>query len=340
MAPTAPHGGALPTTAGAWRVEQITGDGAMYWRDLPMPAPGPGHYLVRVEAAGLNFLDTLMIRGRYQRKPTLPFTPGVELAGRIVAAGADTPLELGRRVFATVETGAFAAYARIPASAAKPIDDDVAAETAIFLLGVNYPTSYYALHHRAQLRPGETVLVHAAAGGVGSAAAEIARAAGCRVIATAGSAEKRQACLARGADAALDPAAPNWVDQLRELTAGQGADVIYDPVGGDVALQSLRGLAWHGRYLVIGFASGTIPALPANRLLLKEAVAIGIAWGATAERDPAIAVTVADALLGMFRRGILDPIVGGRFPLDQAPHALDLLQRRASMGKLFLIQDR
>jgi len=227
----------------------------------------------------------------------------------------------------------------VPAASVKPLDDDISGEIGIVLRGVNYPTSYYALHDRAGLRAGETVLVHAAAGGVGSAAVEIALAAGCRVIATAGSAEKRAACLARGAAAALDPAAPNWVDELRGLTGGEGADVIYDPVGGDAALQSLRALAWHGRYLVIGFAGGTIPSLPANRLLLKEASAIGVAWGTAAVRDPAMAERVGDALLAMYRAGTLQPIIGGRFPLEDAPRALDLLRRRETMGKLFLIQD-
>ncbi len=323
----------------AWRVEQITADGSMQWLDLPMPAPGPGEYVVRVEAAGVNFLDTLMVRGQYQRKPALPFTPGVEVAGPIVAAGSGTSLAPGQRVFATVETGGYAQYALVPAASAKELEDDIAGEIAIVLLGVNYPTSYYALHDRAGLRPGETVLVHAAAGGVGSAAVEIALAAGCRVIATAGSAEKRVACLARGAHAALDPAAPNWVDEVRGLTNGEGADVIYDPVGGDAALQSLRALAWHGRYLVIGFASGTIPSLPANRLLLKETSAIGVAWGTVAAREPALAARIGDALLALYRSGKLQPIVDGRFPLEEAPRALDLLRRRATMGKLFLIQD-
>jgi len=322
-----------------WRVEQVTEAGEMRLLELQDLLAGPGDYVVRVRAAGVNFLDTLMIRGRYQRKPEPPFTPGIEVAGEIVAAWPGAPLAPGQRICASVATGGFAEYALVAADAARALPDDVDAETGIVLLGVNYPTAYYALHERAGMQPGETVLVHAAAGGVGSAAVEVARAGGGRVIATAGSAEKRAACLARGADAALDPAAPDWVDQLRALTGGAGADVVFDPVGGDVALQSMRGLAWHGRYLVIGFADGTIPHLPANRLLLKEASAIGVLWGVARGRDGALGNRIGEALLSLYRGGKLQPLIGGRFPLAEAPRALDLLQRRATMGKLFLMQD-
>ena len=320
----------------AWLVEQITEAGDMRLLDCPAPTPGPQDYLIQVEAAGVNFLDTLMLRGRYQRKPALPFTPGVEVVGTITAAGADAPLPPGARICASIETGAFAEQALVPHGAARPVPDDVPGEAALVLLGVNYPTGYYALHNRAGLQAGETVLVHAAAGGVGSAAVQIAKAAGARVIATAGTAEKRELCRSLGADEVIDYAAPDWVDRLRAVTGGAGADVIYDPVGGEVGVQSLRGLAWHGRYLVIGFAAGPIPNLPANRLLLKEASAMGVFWGEAYKRDPAAMAQVAEAVLALYREGKLSPLIGARFPLGDAREALDRLGRRETVGKVLI----
>ena len=320
----------------AWRVEQITEDGTMHLRDLPVPVPGPGEYLIRVEAAGLNFLDTLMLRGRYQRKPALPFTPGVECAGTVAGAGEGCKLPPGTRVLAGFETGGFAEFALAPAAALMPLPEEMPAADALAVLGVNYPTSYYALHDRARLRPGETVLVHAGAGGVGSAAIQLARHAGARVIATAGGAAKCETCLGLGAAHAIDYAAENWVDAVRKLTDGRGADVIYDPVGGEVGEQSLRVLAWMGRYLVVGFAGGAIPKLPANRLLLQNAAALGVVWGELLNRDPAAAGAVRAALAGLYRQGVIPPLIGARFPLAEAPAALAALAGRGSVGKLVL----
>ena len=320
----------------AWLVERITEAGEMRLADCPAPQPGPRDYLVQVEAAGVNFLDTLMLRGRYQRKPALPFTPGVEVVGSVAAAGAEAPLAPGARVCASIETGAFAEQALVPCAAARQVPEGVPAEAALVLLGVNYPTGHYALHNRAGLQPGETVLVHAAAGGVGSAAVQIAKAADARVIATAGTAEKRELCRGLGADEVIDYAAPDWVDRLRAATGGAGADVIYDPVGGEVGVQSLRGLAWRGRYLVIGFAAGSITDLPANRLLLKDASAMGVFWGEVCKRDPAAAAQVADAVLALYRAGRLSPLIGARFPLEDAREALDRLARRETVGKILV----
>ncbi len=320
----------------AWLVEGITEAGDMRLAERPAPEPGPQDYVVQVAAAGVNFLDTLMLRGRYQRKPALPFVPGVEVVGTITAAGADAPLAAGTRICASIETGAFAEQALVPASAARRVPDDVPVEAALVLLGVNYPTGYYALHNRAGVQAGETVLVHAAAGGVGSAAVQLAKAAGCRVIATAGTAEKRELCRRLGADEVIDYTSPDWVDRLRAATGGAGADVIYDPVGGGIGVQSMRCLAWRGRYLVIGFAAGAIPELPANRLLLKDASAMGVFWGEVCKRDPAAAAQVADAVLELYRSGLLSPLIGGRFPLQDAREALDRLGRRETVGKILL----
>jgi len=321
----------------AWVVERLTEAGEMKLLELPEPTPGPGSYVVRVEAAGVNFSDTLMLRGQYQRKPALPFTPGIELAGTIVAAGADTTLAPGQRVCSSVPTGGYGEFAVVSAKAARAIPDDVPSDAAVVLLGINYPTSYYALHNRARLRAGETVLVHAAAGGVGSAAVQIALAAGCRVIATAGTEAKRAICLELGAERAIDYTAEGWVDEVRQATDGNGVDVIYDPVGGAIGVQSLRCLAWQGRILVVGFAGGAISELPANRLLLKDASAMGVLWGEVKIRSPAVAGAVVDAVLALYRAGKLDPLIGGRFALDQAQEALAQLSRRQTTGKILLI---
>ena len=321
----------------AWVVERLTETGEMRLVDRPNPTPEPGTYVVRVEAAGVNFSDTLMLRGQYQRKPALPFTPGIELAGTIVAAGPDTALPPGQRICASVPTGGYAEFAAVPAQAARAIPDDVPSEAAVVLLGVNYPTSHYALHNRAQMRAGETVLVHAAAGGVGSAAVQIALAAGCRVIATASTEAKRAICLQLGAERAIDYTAEDWVDQVRQATDGRGADVIYDPVGGAIGVQSLRCLAWQGRILVVGFTGGAISELPVNRLLLKDASALGVLWGEVKNRNPTTASTVINAVLTLYRAGKLDPLIGGRFTLDQAHEALSQLSRRQTTGKILLI---
>ena len=318
----------------AWLVETITEQGQMRLADVPDPVAGPGQYVIEIEAAGLNFLDALMLRGLYQVKPALPFTPGMEAVGRIVAAN-DAPLPIGARVIATVQ-GSYAERAVVAAAAAAEIPGDIPAADAVSLFGIVHPTSWHALHNRAALRPGETVLVHAAAGGVGSAAVQIAVAAGARVIATAGGTEKVAAALALGAEAAIDYITQDWVEAVRGLTGGRGADVIYDPVGGDVGERSLRCLAWHGRFLVVGFAAGPIPALAANRLLLKEASAIGVYWGGATAADPALAPSVRAAVLALYRAGSLQPLIGGRYPLDRAEAALASLAGRGSVGKVVL----
>ncbi len=316
----------------AWVVEQL---GAMTLGEQPDPADDAAGYVVQVDAAGVNFSDILMIRGKYQRKPPLPFTPGVEIAGTILAAGEGATLAPGQRVFASLPAGGFAERVLVPAADARPIPDDVPSEAALVLLGINYPTSYHALQGRAAIRPGETVLVHAAAGGVGSAAVQIAVASGCRVIATAGSAEKLETCRALGAELVMDYSAANWVDTLR-ATFPAGVDVVYDPVGGPVGEQSLRALAWRGRYLVIGFAGGPITALAANRLLLKESTALGVFWGETRTREPDTAARIGREILDLYRAGKLDPLIGGRFGLDRAQDALDELEARRTVGKILI----
>jgi NADPH2:quinone reductase len=317
-----------------WVVEQITEAGEMIWVERPDPVPGQDELLVRVKAAGVNFADTLMARGRYQRKPETPFTPGIEVAGEIVASGAG-----GERrgwVCANIPTGGFAELALVPERAATPIPDDVPFDIALALLGVNYPTAYYALHHRAQIRPGETVLVHAGAGGVGSAAVQTALAHGSRVIAAAGSQEKLAVCRELGAETVVSYQSPDWEKVVRAATGGAGVDVIFDPVGGRIGVDSLRCLAWRGRLLTVGFASGSIPELPSNRLLLKEGSALGVFWGEAAKRDPALLREVHAALLTLYRAKQVAPLIGARFALASAPSALAALRARKSVGKIVL----
>ena len=319
----------------AWLVDTITPEGAMRLSEVADPVAGPGQYVIAVEAAGLNFLDSLMLRGMYQTKPKLPFTPGVEAVGRIVAAGAGAELPVGTRVVASGQ-GAYAERMLVDAAAAHPIAEDIPAGEAVSLFGVVYGTAWHALHDRAALQRGETVLVHAGAGGVGSATVQLAAAHGCRVLATAGGPAKTALARELGAELAIDYTAEDWVDIVRRHTNGRGADVIFDPVGGEVGEKSLRCLAWHGRYLVIGFAAGPIPSLAANRLLLKEASAVGVFWGGAVGADPALAPRTHAALLRLYRDGKAKPLVRGAFKLADAERALASLAGRDSVGKVVL----
>jgi NADPH2:quinone reductase len=325
----------------AWRVEEISDPGRMHLVELPVPSPAADQYLVKVEAAGLNFLDTLAIKGQYQTKPALPFTPGVEVVGTIVAGaglGDAAGLAAGTRVACATPVGrfgGFAEYAVVPRSEAVALAADVPPGAALALRG-NYPTSLYALRHAGRLAAGETLLVHAGAGGVGSAAVQLGKVMGARVIATAGSAAKLDACRALGADEAIDYTDPKWVDEVRKL-APQGVDVIYDPVGGEIGAQSVRCLAFGARLLVIGFAGGALTQLPANRLLLANASAIGVLWGEVRKRDPGLAARLTDDIYGLYREGRLRPLDVSPFDFADAPAALVALERRQTSGKAILI---
>ena len=320
----------------AWLVEAITPEGRMRLAEVADPVAGPGQYVIAVEAAGLNFLDSLMLRGQYQAKPPLPFTPGVEAVGRILSAGEGAPLSPGARVVVSGQ-GAYAERMLAEAKMADAIPADIPAAEAVSLFGVVYGTAWHALHNRAALQPGETVLVHAAAGGVGSATVQLAVAHGCRVLATAGGPEKVALARELGAELAIDYNAGDWVEAVRSHTKGRGADVIFDPVGGEVGEKSLRCLAWHGRYLVVGFAAGPIPNLAANRFLLKEASAVGVFWGAANAADPALRPRIHAALSALYREGKIKPVVRGTFDLDEAEAALASLAGRGSVGKVVLV---
>jgi NADPH2:quinone reductase len=317
----------------AWIVEDTRAETPLRWAELPPPAAAPGHALVRVEAAALNFSDLLMVRGKYQVRPPRPFTPGQEVAGTVIAAAPGGRFTPGQRIASKVVWGGFAEQALVSEAMAIAVPDGMGiAEAAA--LPVVYPTAHIALLHHARMAPGETVLVHAAAGGVGLAAVEIAAAKGARVIACVGGAEKAAIARAHGAAEAIDYRAAGWPERVKALTAGSGADIVFDSVGGAVTEQSLKCIAWGGRLLIVGFSSGEIPAIAGNRLLLRNAAAIGVYW--SHERDAAlVAATVAD-LLALHAAGKIRPRVDTRFALAELPEALEALQARQSTGKIVL----
>jgi NADPH2:quinone reductase len=275
-----------------------------------------------------------MVQGKYQVKPPFPFIPGAELAGTVRAVGTGVErVAPGDRVFASAGLGAFAERAQVPAAAAWPVPDGMSFEEAAGL-PIVYPTSYAGLVYRAGLRAGETVLVHAAAGGVGIAAVQIAKALGAHVIATAGGPEKLEVAKEAGADVLIDYRAEDWVEAVKRATDGRGADVIYDSVGGDITDKSLKCIAWNGRLLVIGFASGDIPAVKLNRVLLKNIAIVGLHWGAHVQHEPARIQETFAALFDLYAAGKIRPVVFARYGLDDLPAALEALGSRRSYGKI------
>ena len=304
--------------------------------EVPEPAPGPGQVLIRVEAAGVNFADTLVIEGKYQARPPFPFSPGGEVAG--VVAGLGPNVEgppRGTRVLAMTGHGGFAEAALAPATAVVPVPEGVAPEIAA-ALSYAYGTTLHALRDRGRLRAGETVLVLGAAGGVGLAAVEVAKLMGARVIAAASSAAKLELCRRAGADSLLEYGDEGWRERLRALTGKEGVDVVYDPVGGPYAEPALRSLSWGGRHLVIGFAAGEIPRIPLNLTLLKSCDIVGVFYGNFAQRDPAGNRALMTQLLEWVREGRLRPEVSARYRLEDAAKAMEALTSRAVTGKVVL----
>jgi NADPH2:quinone reductase len=305
--------------------------------ERPDPEPGPGQVAVAVEAAGVNFVDGLFVAGQYQIKPSLPFVPGSEVAGNVVAVGPDVSgLAVGDRVLASVGLGGFASRVLVAAGTAVPLPEGLdAARAATFTQ--SYSTCLFALRDRAHAAPGETVLVLGAGGGVGLAAIGVARALGCRVLGVASSADKRQAALEAGADSVLDPVAESVKDVARTWAGGTGVDLVVDPIGGALAEPSLRALGDRGRYLVIGFASGDIPSVPLNQVLLRNRSVIGIDWGIWAMTHPAEQRALLDDLLAMVAAGALDPVRPAEYPLDDVANALEDLLGRRAVGKIALL---
>jgi NADPH2:quinone reductase len=305
-------------------------------REAPDPRLTPNGVLIEVRAAGCNFFDTLIVQGRYQVKPEFPFTPGGELAGVVRAVGGDVSgIRVGDRVLSSGNTGGFAELAVADARAVQVLPDGMSFDEGA-ALPIIYPTSYAGLVYRGDLRPGETLLVHAAAGGVGVAAVQIGRALGARVIATAGGREKCEIALREGAHAAIDYRSEDFVERVLEQTGGRGADVIYDSVGGDITDKSLKCIAWNGRLVIIGFASGQIPEIAANRILLKNIAVTGLHWSAYAEKEPGRAADCFRALFQLYARGQIAPVIYRRYKLDEVPTALAALAGRETFGKVII----
>lgn len=321
----------------AWLCTNPTGVEALAWTELPDPAPKAGEVLVEIRAASLNFPDLLIVQNKYQIKPPLPFVPGSEFAGVVQAVGDGVShLQVGQNVACLSGTGGFATHTIAPAARCIPLPDGFGhVDAAAFIM--TYATSYHALLDRGQLQPGETVLVLGAAGGVGTAAIQIAKAKGARVIAAASTDEKCDVCLKLGADAVINYSVEDLRDAAKSLTDGRGPDVIYDPVGGALAEPAFRSIAWRGRYLVVGFASGPIPSLPLNLPLLKGASVVGVFWGEFAKREPQANASMMGTLLQWYAQDKIRPAIDRTMPMSQLPAAFAHMGARAVIGKLVLV---
>jgi len=318
----------------AWLCENPVGVDALTWKELPTPQPGAGEVLLEIQAASLNFPDLLIVQNKYQMKPPLPFVPGSEYAGVVRAVGEGVQgLQVGQAVACLSGTGGFGTHTLAPAKLCMPLPAGFpAVDAAAFIM--TYATSHHALIDRGQLRAGDTVLVLGAAGGVGTAAIQIAKAVGAKVIAAASTDEKCALCTAQGADETINYSRENLREAIKTLTEGQGPDVVYDPVGGELAEPAFRSIAWRGRYLVIGFAGGPIPALPLNLPLLKGASLVGVFWGDFARREPAANRMLMSSLFGWLAQGRLQPQVAAAYPLSQTAEAIATVMQRRAVGKL------
>ena len=321
----------------AWLCENPVGVEALTWQELPTPVPQAGQVLIRIEAASLNFPDLLIVQNKYQMKPDLPFVPGSEYAGVIEAVGEGvTHLKVGQSVACLSGTGGFGTHTLAPAKLCMPLPAGFPAVDAAAFIMI-YATSHHALIDRAALKAGETVLVLGAAGGVGTAAIQIAKAAGARVIAAASTDEKCALCKSLGADETINYTTQNMREVLKALTGGKGPDVIYDPVGGDFAEPAFRSIAWRGRYLVVGFAAGPIPALPFNLALLKGASIVGVFWGDFARREPQANAAMMAELAQWYAQGKVKPVIDRTMPMSELKAAYAHMGSRAVMGKLVMV---
>lgn len=325
----------------AWLCENPVGVEALTWKELPTPTPQAGEVLIEIAAASLNFPDLLIVQNKYQMKPPLPFVPGSEYAGYVRAVGEGvTHLQVGQPVACLSGTGGFGTHTVAPAKLCMPLPPGFDLKDAAAFI-MTYATSYHALMDRAALQPGETVLILGAAGGVGTAAIQIAKAAGARVIAAASNDEKCALCTAAGADATLNYSthapAGSFREQIKALTEGKGPDVIYDPVGGEFAEPAFRSIAWRGRYLVVGFAGGPIPALPLNLALLKGASMVGVFWGDFARREPKAQAAMMQTLAQWYLAGKVKPVIDKALPMAELMTAYDMLANRRIMGKVVMV---
>jgi NADPH:quinone reductase len=321
----------------AWLCENPTGLDAVQWKELPTPQPKAGEVLIEIKAASLNFPDTLIVQNKYQFKPPPPFVPGSEYAGVVAAVGEGvTHLKPGQPVACLTGTGGFATHAIAPAAVCMPLPASFPfVDAAAFIM--TYATSHHALVDRAQLKAGETVLVLGAAGGVGTAAIQIAKVMGARVIAAASSDEKCALCKAEGADVTINYSQGNLRDEIKAATDGKGPDVVYDPVGGEFAEPAFRSIAWRGRYLVVGFAAGPIPSLPLNLPLLKGASIVGVFWGDYSRREPKANRAMLAELAGWYGEGKIKPVIDRRMPMAELKAAYAHMGSRGVKGKVVLV---
>ena len=320
----------------AWLCENPVGVEALQWKELPTPEPQAGEVRIAIRAASLNFPDLLIVQNKYQHKPPLPFVPGSEYAGVVEAVGDGIAhLKPGDAVAAFGGTGGFGTHAVVKASLVMPLPEGFDFDDAAAFV-LTYGTTHHALVDRAALKSGETLLVLGAAGGVGTAAIQIGKVMGARVIAAASSDEKCALCRSIGADATINYTTTAIRDELKKLTDGKGPDVVYDPVGGDLAEPVFRSIAWRGRYLVVGFAQGGIPALPLNLTLLKGASIVGVFWGDFARREPRAHVESLAELARWYAEGKIKPVIDRRLPMQELPAAYALMASRSVRGKLVM----
>ena len=317
----------------AWQSKEDLGIRGLVQVELPKPIPKCGELLIKVDVSALNFSDLLMINNTYQVKPPRPFTPGQEVAGTVVGIGEGTGITVGQRIASKVMFGGFAEYVIVRADMAILIPDTMPLSSAV-ALPVVYTTAVVALTKMVQVQKKEVVLIHAAAGGLGLAAVQLARHLGARVFATAGSKDKCQIAEESGAELAVSYLNPNWRPELMTATEGRGVDIVFDSVGGEVTKESIKCLAWQGRLLIVGFSSGNLPNLPAHLLLLKNASAIGVYW--SHERNPKMLADIGRQLVQLFETGIIQPIIHNPYGFSDLPQALQDLQDPASVGKLVM----
>lgn len=309
---------------------------ALVLEETNSPQAGSRQVVIDVKVCGVSFPDTLLISGKYQFKPPLPFAPGGEVAGIVKAVGAEvTQFRVGDRVVAFTGWGGFAEEVATDVSRVVALPDEIDFATGA-AFSMTYATAYYALRERGQLKAGEKLLVHGASGGVGLASIEIGKAMGAHVIAAASSAEKLEVCRQHGADEVINYTTEDIKERVKALTSGNGVDVIFDPVGGTYAEPALRGMAWYGRYLVIGFAAGDIPRIPLNLVLLKSCEIVGVFWGTFATREPERNRTYMQEMFSLVATGKLRPLISTTYPLSRAADALsDMLERKVK-GKVVL----
>jgi NADPH2:quinone reductase len=320
----------------AWLCEKTTGVDDLIRKEIPTPTPGAQEVLIEIEAASLNFPDLLIVQNKYQLKPPLPFVPGAEYAGIIRAVGEDVNgLAIGTRVACLSSTGGFATHTLAPAKLCLPLSERFTPEDGASFI-MTYATSHHALIDRGGLQAGETVLILGAAGGVGSAAIQIAKAKGAKVIAAVSNAEKCATCKELGADECINYSEGDFREQIKALTGGLGPNVIYDPVGAQWAEPAFRSIAWRGRYLVVGFAGGNIPSIPLNLMLLKGASVIGVFWGDFSRREYEKNKEMLKELMEWYEKGLIKPLIDSVFDMADLKTAYAKMSSRGVKGKLVL----